>query len=291
MRGERLLVVGNPGARGEALEAALTVLRAHGDVEVAITSTAEELDDALAGRCDAPVVVAGGDGTMHAVVGELHRRGDLGRTTVGLLPLGTGNDFARGNGLPLDPAEAARVVVTGQERQVDLIVDDTGSVVVNNVHVGVGTIATLRAERWKHRLGRVGYPIGAFLTALRPPTLRLDVEVDGVRVAGQDRILQVAVGNGSQVGGGTALVPDARPHDGRLDVIVSRPVGAAAMAAYAVDLVRGRHHRRGDVGRASGREVTVSGEEFWCTADGETQGPVSRRTWRIEQAAYTLLVP
>ena len=290
--GGAYLVVTNPGTDVAARERAVAALRSAGETRVAVTETADELDAALDGRGEAVVVVAGGDGTLHAVVAALHRRGELGGVTLGLVPLGTGNDFARGTGLPLDPAAAALVVTTGHGAPMDLVVDDTGGVVVNSVHAGAGSVAALRAERWKARLGRVGYPIGAVLTALRPPTLRLRVEVDGTVVTTRDeQVLQVAVGNGPQVGGGTELVPDAEPHDGRLDVIVSRPVGALAMAAYAVDLVRGRHHRRADVRDLRGREVTVVGEEFWCSADGETYGPVRRRTWRIEPAAYTLLVP
>lgn len=292
------VVVTNPGTGAAALAQALDVLRTAGDVRVEATEGPDELDavlDGLGGSA-ATLVVAGGDGTMHAVVGALHRRGELEGTTLGLVPLGTGNDFARGNGLPLAPADAARVVVGGQSRPMDLLVDDHGEVVVNSVHAGAGSVATLRAERWKQRLGRVGYPIGAALTAVRPPTLRLTVEVDGAVVATPEhRVLQVAVGNGPQVGGGTELVPSARPHDGQLDVIVSRPVGATGLASYAVDLVRGRHHRRSDVRAVRGRSVSVSteetGDEFWCSADGETYGPVRRRSWRLVPAAYSLLVP
>ena len=57
------------------------------------------------------------------MVNALHRRHELADTLVGLIPLGTGNDFARGVGIPLDPAEAARVVVAGNVAPVDLIVD------------------------------------------------------------------------------------------------------------------------------------------------------------------------
>ena len=275
-----------------ALTEATDVLRSAGTVDLAVTETPQELAAALEGRGEEVVVIAGGDGTMHAVVAALHARGELGATTLGLVPLGTGNDFARGNRLPLDPVAAARVITRGDSRPVDLLVERDGAVVVNSVHAGAGSLAALRAERWKQRLGRVGYPIGSALTALRPPTLRLSIRVDDDVVATPDHpILQVAVGNGPQVGGGTPLVPEARPHDGQLDVIVSRPVGSLALAAYAVDLVRGRHDRRADVRSVRGRRVTVAGEEFWCSADGETYGPVQEQTWHLEPAAYTLLMP
>ena len=81
----------------------------------------------------------------------------------------------------------------------DLVVDEVGSIVVNGVHVGAGAEASRRGC-WpiKERFGRVGYPIGAALTAINPPTVRLRVEVDGEVVRDlADPVLQVAVGNGS----------------------------------------------------------------------------------------------
>lgn len=284
------LVITNPSADAAALDDALSVLRSHGPVAVRSTSGTSELHQALDAREGATLVVAGGDGTIHAVVAALHRRGELGDTVLGLLPLGTGNDFVRGNALPLDPVEAAQVVVRGRRREIDLILDDTGSVVVNSVHLGAGSEAARRATRWKERLGRIGYPIGALLTAVRPPVLRLRVEVDGA-VVSDGRALQVAVGNGPSVGGGAELVPPAHPSDGQLDVVVSAALGGLARMGYAVDLVLRRHHRRPDVTTVRGRSVTVAGESFWCSADGETYGPVSQRTWHVSPAAYGLLVP
>lgn len=289
------LIIANPGAgSSEQGEAALAVLRAHGTVEVRETRGPEELGAALDGAAGRVVVVAGGDGTLHAVVAALYDRRVLAETTVGLLPLGTGNDFARGVGLPLEPAEAARVVVAGRTRPMDLVVDDAARLVVNNIHLGAGAEAARQAAGWKELLGRPGYLVGALLAAVRPDrpaVLRLGVEVDGVAVCAHDAVLQVAIGNGASVGGGTELVPGAEPGDGLLDVVISTPRSRLALAGYARDLIRGRHHHRADVVRTRGRSVTVSGEEFWCSADGETSGPVRRRTWRVEPAAYRMIVP
>lgn len=286
------LVITNPGAgSGEQAESALATLRAHAEVEVRETEGPEDLDAALATADRRVVVAAGGDGTVHAVVAALHRRGSLGSTTVALLPLGTGNDFARGVGLPLSPDAAARVIAAGRTRPMDLVVDEDGRVVVNNVHLGAGAEASRRASGWKERLGRPGYLVGALLAAARPPVLRLRVEIDGSIVCHDDAVLQVAIGNGATVGGGTELVPDAEPGDGLLDVVISTPRSRLALVGYARDLVRGRHHHRADVTRTRGRSVTVSGEEFWCSADGEMSGPVRRRTWRVEPAAYRMVVP
>jgi YegS/Rv2252/BmrU family lipid kinase len=292
---ESLLVIANHQAGTtdrESLSAALTVLRRGGPVELTRTARPAELERVLVGAGTRRIVVAGGDGSLHAVLAALHRRGELRDAVLGLLPLGTGNDFARGLDIPLDVEAAARVVLTGETRRMDLVVDDEGSVVVNSVHVGAGAEASQRAARLKERFGRIGYPMGAALTALKPRSLRLRVEVDGELVGNpRDPLLMVAVGNGSSVGGGTELTPEATPRDGRVDVLVSRATGPWERIRYAASLGLGRHHRDEEVTYVRGTSVSVSGEEFWCSADGEIYGPERLRTWRVEKAAYSMVLP
>jgi diacylglycerol kinase (ATP) len=205
-------------------------------------------------------------------------------------------------GIPLDTEDAARVLVDGHVRPVDLIVDELGGVVVNNVHVGAGAQASRRGARWKERLGKIGYgrlnlgragyPIGALLAAVRPPFLRLRVEVDGEVVVDLDHpVLMVAIGNGPTVGGGAELAPEADPEDGKVDVMISRAIGPWARLAYAAHLTRGRHHERDDVIYLRGERVSISGEEFYCAADGEVYGPERNRTWHVEPAAYSMVLP
>lgn len=289
-----LLLITNAeaGSAADEIDMALAVLREGADVQVCATSNQGELDGVLHRRGGRRVVVAGGDGSLHAVVAALHRRNELSDVVLGLIPLGTGNDFARGTQIPLDPEEAARLVLKGDVRSVDLIVDCVGEVVVNNVHVGLGAEANRKAHKWKHRLGRVGYPIGAALASVNPPFVRLRVEVDGHVVADFDRpILQAAIGNGSAVGGGTELNPEADPEDGRLDLMVSYAIGPLARFGYAFGLSRGEHHRRDDVLYVHGSTISVSGQAFYCSADGELYGPERNRTWRIEKGAYSMTLP
>jgi YegS/Rv2252/BmrU family lipid kinase len=290
-----LLLITNAEAgsnESERLESALRILRRDTDVEVVATHDQGELDGVLHRRGNRRVVVAGGDGSLHAVVAALHRRNELKDTILGLLPLGTGNDFARGVGIPLEPDEAAEVIIHGQVRPVDVIVDCVGKIVVNNVHVGVGAQATHNAHTWKKVLGRAGYVVGAITASLRPPFFRFRVVVDGVVVADMDRhVVQVAVGNGSTVGGGTELTPHAVTGDGRLDVMVSFAVGPLARFGYVAKLRTGRHPERDDVLYVRGSSVSVSGQPFWCSADGELYGPERNRTWRIEPAAFQMPLP
>jgi YegS/Rv2252/BmrU family lipid kinase len=276
----------------EAIAAALEVLRRHGDVEVAATSDQGELDGVLHRRGGRRVIVAGGDGSLHAIVAALHRRNELADAVVGLLPLGTGNDFARGAGIPLDPEEAAELIVHAEPRPVDLIVDCTGEIVVNNVHVGVGAQASRKAGTWKRRLGRVGYPIGAALAAVNPPFVRLRIEVDGKEVADLAHpILMVAIGNGPTVGGGAEVTPEADPESGTMDVMISFAVGPLARFGYVRNLRKGEHPERDDVLYLRASTVSISGQSFYCSADGEVYGPERTRTWRVEPDAFKMSLP
>ncbi|KQW47998.1 diacylglycerol kinase [Nocardioides sp. Root1257] len=300
-----LLVITNSEAGTsdeERLDAALAVLRAQASVEVAATSNPGELDGVLHRAGSRRIVVAGGDGSLHAVIAALYRRRELKDAVLGLLPMGTGNDFARGVGVPLEIEDAAALVLDGQPRSMDLVVDEVGEIVVNSVHVGAGANASRRGHRWKERLGsvgvgkvnlgKIGYPIGAALTAWNPPIIRVRIEVDGEVVVDLDEpILMAAVGNGPSVGGGARLTPEADARDGRFDVMVSRSTGPVARLMYAAHLGAATHHERDDVTYLRGTTVSVSGGPFWCSADGEIYGPERQRTWRLEPSAYSMLLP
>ena len=302
---DSLLVITNRGAGTadeETLDRALASLFDEVSVEVTSTSNPGELDSVLHRAGSRKIVVAGGDGSLHAVVAALYRRNDLKNAVLGLIPLGTGNDFARAMEIPLDTEEAARLLVEGEVRPVDMIVDELGEIVVNHVHVGAGAQASRRGARWKDRLGkigygklnlgRLGYPIGAALAAFKPPYLRLRVEVDGEVIVDMDHpVLMVAIGNGPSVGGGAELTPEADAEDGKVDIMISRAVGVVARFGYAAQLAVGRHHERDDVIYLRGSRVSVSGEEFFCSADGEISGPERQRTWHVEPAAYSMVLP
>jgi YegS/Rv2252/BmrU family lipid kinase len=302
---EPLLVITNDDAGtadDEALRSALDILREKCSVDLQTTSQPGELDGVLQRAGSRRIIVAGGDGSLHAVVSALYRRHELDHAVVGLLPMGTGNDFARTLEIPLDPEEAARVLLSGEVRPMDLIVDELGEVVVNNVHVGAGAEASKRGAGVKKKLGSVGigkanlgklgYPIGAAMSAFDEPSVHLHVELDGKVVTDLDSpVLMVSIGNGANVGGGTELTPEADPEDGHVDVMISHAVGARAKLGYALHLRRGQHHRRDDVQYLRGSQVTISGDAFLISADGEISGPERHRSWHVEPAAFSFVLP
>ena len=276
----------------DAVEAARTVLAAAGPVELVTTATPDELDAALDTCGERQLVVAGGDGSLHLAISRLRSRGELAERPLGLVPLGTGNDLARAVGLPLDPEDAARTVLTGAPGRMDLLLDDAGGLVVNAVHVGVGAEAAEAAGRLKPRLGVVAYPLGALAAGLRTTGWRLRVEVDGrVLSDGHRRSLMVGIGNGPGIGGGTRLLPHACPDDGLLDVLVSYATGPFARVRYGAALAAGTHLADRDVRHARGRTVTVRGEPVGVNADGELGDDVTARTWTVEPGAWSLVRP
>jgi diacylglycerol kinase (ATP) len=279
-------------ADDEKLDAAVAVLRASATVELCVSSGPDELDDILDRLGRRRLVVAGGDGSLHGVVAALNRRNELKQAVLGLIPVGTGNDFARAVGIPLDPEAAARALLAGGVRPIDLVFDDAGNVVVNNVRVGIGAEASRQASEWKKRLGRIGYAVGAVHATLRPPIVRLLIVVDEEVLADVDRpVLDISIGNGATVGGGVPVNPAADPQSGQMDVMLSFAVGPVARLSYGIDLLRSRHLARKDVVHRRGDTVSISGSPFWLSSDGEVSGPISDRTWRVEKSAFQMTLP
>jgi diacylglycerol kinase family enzyme len=307
---DRLLLITNAAAGStdeRAVEEAVAVLRGGARVEVVATRDEDELLTVLTDRPGVPLVVAGGDGSLHALVSALDTLGRLRRPEqgeeegplVGLLPLGTGNDLSRAVDLPRDPGEAATVVLQGRRVPVDVLRGDDGGLVVNVAHVGVGAEAGERARPWKARFSRVGlgvlgYAVGAVSALLRTDGWPLTVVADGRRLAGgRRRVLQVAVANGQTIGGGARIAPDSDVSDGLIDVTVSFATGPVARIRYGLAMRRGRHRARDDVVRVRAREVTVRARSgtFTVNTDGELSEPLRSRTWRIEPGVYRMIVP
>ncbi|MBA2498005.1 MAG: lipid kinase [Acidimicrobiia bacterium] len=298
-RDERLvthLLVANAAAgstEDEALEAAIAALEAAGpaaDVELVRCQHPDDLEAALDRLEGRVLVMAGGDGSLHLAVNLLHDRNELAGVTLGLVPLGTGNDLARGVGIPLVPAEAGAALATGAPRRLDVLVDDDGGVVVNATHAGLGAEAADKAEGMKSALGPLAYPLGALVAGVRAPGWQLRVVVDGTAVHDGPTLL-VGVGNGPSIGGGTMLCPDAVLDDGQLDVVVATGVAPTERMAFASALRKGAHTERDDVLVTRGTEVVVTGDPVRHDVDGELTDELPTRTYTVLPGAWTLITP
>jgi len=280
----RVALIANPGSGGGLdPEPFAGAMREHGaEVEVFACATAD-LDRAAATEPER-LVVASGDGTIGPVA-EL--AGRLG-VPLGVIAAGTANDFARANGLPLDPLEAAALAVTGTGlRRLELGRLGDGRPFVNVASAGLASVAARRAAPLKPRLGPLAYAVGALRAAATAAPLRCSVRADGAIVfAGP--AWQVIVAVTGAFGGGSA-VGAADPSDGVLDVAVI-PAGsrlglarrAWGLKRHTIADQRGVEHHRGHV-----LEVRVpDGTEF--NADGELRtGGLERITARAD--AYALV--
>ena len=276
-------------AENERVEAALAVLREGGPAELVTTEDLEALRAALQHVDGRTLVVAGGDGSMHAAVGALWRNSGLSDVTLGLVPLGTGNDLATGLDIPENPQAAARAILQGQSRSLDLITTDRDEVVVNASHAGLGAAAAGESERFKDRLGVLAYPLGALLAGVKESGWDLQVTLDD-EVVSTGSALMVGVANAPSIGGGTRLCPPALPDDGLLDVIVVTAVTAAARVAFGVALRDGVHLDREDVVHLRGTSVTIAGEPVPHDLDGEVTKDRDTCTYTVHPKAWRMVL-
>jgi lipid kinase YegS len=162
------------------------------------------------------VIAAGGDGTVNCVVNGVMEAG--ADCAVGIVPLGTANDFATSCGLPLDPRQALQFIVEGTARTIDLgKLNDR--VFVNIASGGYGTGATADAvQEEKDLLGAIAYAI----TGLREAT---NLQAHHANITGPDFVWEgdfyaIALGNGRQAGGGFQVCPRALLNDGLIDLMI-----------------------------------------------------------------------
>jgi diacylglycerol kinase (ATP) len=220
------------------------------------------------------LVAVGGDGTVHRAVQAVAGTG-IG---FGVVPAGTGNDFAAGTGVPAEPLTAATAVADavrdGRSTPVDLarVVTAEGDVRWYGAVLAAGfdAIVNERANRLRWPRGPRRYDLAILLemTRLRPRAYRL--ELDGVD-RGFTGVL-VAIGNCPSYGGGMLICPDADPTDGLLDVVVAASLGRGALVRLKPRLRRGTHLSDPRVGSYRAREVRIGAPEIIGYADGERVG-------------------
>lgn len=240
---------------GHTVEPRLTF--EEGDAVIAARAAAERGVDA--------VVAVGGDGTVNEVANG------LAGTTVplGIVPLGTANDFARQAGIPDDPVHALDLVIVRPPVAIDSVTLN-GRRFINVSTAGLGAEATAETPREaKKALGPLAYAI----TGMRKFS---QLEAHRARFAGpgfehRGGFLLFAVGNARETGGGTALTPRASVTDGLLDVCIVEEMSHADFARLLLRLKRGEHLDQPGVIYAQLPSLTVDVQhDITVNVDGET---------------------
>ncbi|AXL89445.1 diacylglycerol kinase [Streptomyces sp. CB09001] len=283
-RSDQLLVVVDPVARrldGESVRIAKDVLSAGAaHTKVCLPDDPEEFARALGRRGSRRPVVVGDDRALLRAVALLHRQRELAGCALSVVPVGSALGLARSLGLPTGAVAAARAVLDGAVRRLDLLVDDSDGVVLGAVGIppapvpvpvredaGSGPEGTASVRPWLRTCQSLVRTLASSRTARTavapgmPGPARLRVEVDGVTLVDLDQPVE-----------GVSVTPGASG----VAVVEVRPLSVGAQASPLT---------------ASGRTVTVSGAHFRYRADAVVCGPVGTRTWVAREGAWGLTLP
>ena len=252
----RALLLVNPKARrgGTSIDTVRKVLQEAG---ISLFEPSRKKNDNLADLISRHanevdlVIVGGGDGTLNAAAPGLVYPG----LPLGVLPLGTANDFARTLGLPLDPVEAAKVIAAGETKPIDLG-EVNGHLFFNVASIGFSAeLAGELTEHAKKRFGTLGYGIVAARLLMRSRVFSAFLDHDGTTE--KLRTMQVSVGNGRHYGGGMTVEETATADDGWLDFYSLEVDHWWRLLRLLPSMRKGTHGQWDDVRAFRTTEVTV----------------------------------
>lgn len=298
MAPERALLVVNPNARhGETRAVVPRLSELVGDAfpfEVVVTdSPGHAVDLAQAAEGFDVVAAVGGDGTFHEVLNGLMRRPAGTRPAFGILPTGSGNDYAATIGVSKDLADAVRQLAEGVRTRFDVGVCN-GAYFANSVAVGFDAKVTARAVEMKAATGRSGLYL--YLSAMLDVMLhdfgshRLRISVDGGPEHVRDVTL-LAVCNGPTYGGGFRIVPMAVPTDGLLDLLLIDPLPLHGALWRFPFVVVGKHQWMRQTHFSRHTRIRVSSDE---PLPGQIDGEIMLETSydiSLLPAAVEVIVP
>jgi YegS/Rv2252/BmrU family lipid kinase len=298
--GPAALVVNTASRRGaDAFPAAREALPANG-IELGLAravtdpSTLPDVVREAAISGHRLVVVGGGDGTLGGAAGVL---ADLPRpyhAVLGVLPLGTANDFARTLGIPSDVEAASRVLATGRIVDIDLG-RANGRAFLNVASLGLSVeVAHELKPGLKRWLGPAAYPVAVLLAYRRHRPFRARLEFpDGERgPVDLGDLLQIGVGNGRHYGGGATVAPDAGIDDHRLDVFAIEKGRLRDHVTIAGLLRNGRFVEHEKVRHLTTTQVAVTtdGGAQPVNLDGEI-GTTTPARFLVQSNALDVVVP
>jgi YegS/Rv2252/BmrU family lipid kinase len=281
MSHEPIPILFNPAAgRGRAAqrtESIVEVLRSCGIRTKLMLSTAvgdlERIASEQAAAGVERIIIAGGDGSVHEAVNGILKVN--GKTALGVVPIGTGNDFAKASGTPLDWETAASDLAARVLDGVQARTADAGRIndrfFANGVGIGFDAKINRIARKYQWPIGDFIYLVAVF-EGLWDGVITPNVEMtyDGNRHCGPITLANIS--NGPWVGGMFHIAPMARIDDGHLDLVFAMPVTRPRVLALLPKLIKGTHIGEADICTQQIREFRlVADEPVPCHVDGETQ--------------------
>jgi len=230
------LILNGKAAGNDALKTAVARQRAIGHtIEVRVTSEKGDARRFVAetGEVDL-LIAAGGDGTLNEVVHGLMDLSEVARPVLGVVPLGTANDFATGCGIPHDPEQALALCMEGDEVAID-VGKANEHWFLNAASIGFGAeITATTPPELKNLLGPVAYTVMGAILATNLHHYQGKLTLPDREIAGSGPV--AIVGNGRQAGGGVQVTPRACIDDGLLDVLAVHEIPALALLTAAREL-------------------------------------------------------
>lgn len=230
------------------------------------------------------VIAVGGDGLAHLVIQALAQSG----VGLGVVPAGTGNDFARALGMPLDsPEEIVNRILTTPAQPIDLGLANQrffGAI----LSTGFDSVVNERANsmRWPHGPMRYNVAIARELPVFKPRQYRFTIDGETF----DTEAMLVAVANAASYGGGMKVCPQAQVNDGWLDVLILKPLSKLDFLRVFPRVYAGTHVTHPAVVIRRARSVEIEADAV-AYADGERQGVLPTRVTIAEKAllAWTSL--
>jgi diacylglycerol kinase (ATP) len=213
------------------------------------------------------VVALGGDGTSNEVANGLLSSGNS-KVALGMIPIGTGNDFASMFDTPADLEAVARRLQEGKTRLIDVgWINDR--YFVNALGIGFDALASVEALKIQHFLSGMPLYLVAVLITLREYKIpHITVEFDGERLSMPMTMLCVA--NGKREGGGFLIAPDAKNDDGVFELLIAKGLGRLGILRLLPEVMRGTHVDKEPVTMARAKRVILdSPDPLPVHADGE----------------------
>lgn len=288
MPGRSIALIANPGSRSCDPDEVAAWLRAAG-AEVEMFEVGEHERAAASGA--ERLVVAGGDGSVAPIAAAAGARG----VPLGVVPAGTANDFARGQGVPDDAERACEVAARGERlRRLDLgwMSSPSGGgerrPFVNVASLGLPAPAAARARAWKRALGPLAYAAGALAAGLTTAAVPCRATCDGW-VVHDGPAWQVTVACSGAFGAGSRI-DEADPADGELDLVAAAAGSRLRLPGLAYGMRTGGLTERRGVRHARGARIELeapAGAAY--NVDGEVleRGPAS---FEVDPRAFELVI-
>lgn len=217
-----------------------------------------------------PVIACGGDGSINELI-----NGVAGMdAVVGVLPMGSGNDFAKSLGIPLEKEAAIRALRTAEAVPIDLIRYDTnrgGGLCDNTLGIGFDGWANFHAHQNSVFKGTLQYLYATVKTAFTFDAVPMRMKLDELEISGD--FLMVTLCNGTTEGGNFKVAPMADPADGWMDVVMLGPLSIPRLFVRLPFFLTGSQFRFKDIRHVRCRSFSAEiGAKVGVHVDGEEVG-------------------